>query len=430
MIKGIFNIVEIFRNAALPALLAVVLVGCARDVRTVEYPDVDFYTTETLDIRKIELTDSATVLHFSAVYIPGFWIRLDEGTHIVAGGEKLPCVGSDRLELGKKFYIPENGRDSFSLTFPPVPKGTKSIDFSEERSGDAFRMFGIDLTGRGRKLSLSAVPEEVRRIPDRNEGLPVIRLEKGTSNVNVHFLGYHEGIGKEVHLYVNDLQKGQEQIDIRIDSVSSTASASLDLTGPAEMVITKPVYVDFMAASGETLDVFVDLTAHSYDVRAKHFPETMVGVSRKPSVYFSGSYSALNYYLNNESLDDLPFAPFLAGDGIDYHWNDDEYADAVIARYHAFADSLAAVPAARSVKEYYAGGLKNSTAYAFANADELRTCSFENESGLSPNAPVFHPLNQAAMSRLSAIVDINDSTLLSCMDALSLVQAKARLARQ
>ena len=420
MIKGIFR-------KALPLLAAVVLAGCAHGVKTVEYPDVDFYTTETLDISKIELTDSTTVLHFSAVYIPGFWIRLDEGTHIVAGGEKLPCLGSDRLSLGEKFYIPENGRDTFSLTFPAVPKGTESIDFSEERSGDAFRMFGIDLTGRGRRLSLDSVPVDVLQAPDRNEGLPAVRLESGRTDLNVHFLGYHEGIGREVHLYVNNLVKGQEQIDVRIDSTSCSASVSLDLDGPAEMVLTKPVYLDFMAAAGETVDVFVNLTAHSYDVRKKHFPEAVKDGERRPSVYFGGAYSALNYYLNNESCDDLPFGPFFAGEGIDYRWTDEEYADAVISRYRSFADSLSAVPAARSVKEYYAGGLKNSTIHAFANAAELRLESFENEHGRSVSAPAFRPLDQSSMSRLSEVADINDSTLLSCMDALSLVQAKTRL---
>ena len=419
MIKGIFK-------QALP-LLAAALVGCAQRERIVDYPDVDFYTTETLDIKRIELTDSTTTLHFSAVYIPGFWIRLDEGTHIVADGEKLPCLRSDRLRLGEKFYIPESGRDTFSLTFPAVPKGTESIDFSEERSGDAFRMFGIDLTGKGRRLSIGAVPTGIQCAPDRNEGLPEIRLESGRTEVNIHFLGYHEGVGREAHLYVNNLRKGQEQIDVRIDSASCVASVRLELDGPAEMVLTKPVYVDFMAASAETVDVFVDLTAHSYDVRKKHFPEAVKDGERRPSVYFGGAYSALNYYLNNESCDDLPFGPFLAGEGIDYRWTDDEYAEAVISRYRAFADSLSAVPAARSVKEYYSGGLKNSTIYAFANAAELRLESFENEHGRSVPAPVFRPLSQSVLSRLCEVADINNSTLLACMDALSLVQAKARL---
>lgn len=405
-------------------MLVSIAAGCKRETNVVEYPAVDFYTTETLDINRIELTDSTTVLHFSAVYIPKFWIRLDKGTHIVADGRKLPCIGSDRLALGEKFYIPESGRDTFSLTFPAVPKGTESIDFSEERSGDAFRMFGIDLTGQRKPLSLEAVPQDLLKAPDRDAGLPRIRLEDGTTALNIHLLGYHKGIGRQVHLYVNHLQKGQEELDLQIDTLTGKASASLELNGPAEMIVTKPVYVDFMAAAGENVNIFIDLTAHSYDVRKKHFPEAVEGVAPRPSVYFGGYYSALNHYLNNESCDDLPFAPFLAGEGIDYRWTDEEYADKVIDRYKVFADSLAAVPAARSVKEYYAGGLKTALIHAFANASELRRDSFENENVGGVPAPRFSPLSPESLVRLSEVVDVNDSTLMGCMDAMSYVQAR------
>lgn len=415
------------RIIGLSLLLVAIATGCGREAKIVEYPAVDFYTTETLDISRIELTDSTTVLHFSAVYIPKFWIRLDKGTHIVADCRRLPCIGSDRLALGEKFYIPESGRDTFSLTFPAVPNGTKSIDFSEERSGDAFRMFGIDLTGRRRPLSLASVPKDLLKAPDRDADLPRIRLEDGTTTVNIHFLGYHKGIGREVHLYVNHLQKGQEELDVQIDTLTGEASACLELNGPAEMIVTKPVYVDFMAAAGEPVDIFIDMTAHSYDVRKKHFPEAVEGMEPRPLAYFDGCYSALNYYLNNESRDDLPFAPFLAGEGIDYRWTDEEYADKVIACYNAFADSLAAVPAARSVKEYYAGGLKTALICAFANASELRQDSFENEGGGSVPTPRFPILSPESLARIAEIVDVNDTSLMECMDALSYVTSKGKI---
>ena len=81
------------RIIGLSLLLVSIAAGCKRETNVVEYPAVDFYTTETLDVNRIELTDSTTVLHFSAVYIPKFWIRLDKGTHIVADGRKIPCIG-------------------------------------------------------------------------------------------------------------------------------------------------------------------------------------------------------------------------------------------------------------------------------------------------------------------------------------------------
>ena len=414
----------------LSLLAGLICAGCVHDVDVIEHPLVDFYTTETLDISRIELTDSTTVLHFSVVYIPGFWIRLDKGTHIVVGDEKLPCIGSDRLALGEKFYIPESGRDTFSLTFPDVPKGTENIDFSEERPGDAFRMFGIDLTGHRKPLSLAAVPAELLAAPDREEGLPPVRLEGGTTHVNIHLLGYHKGIGRTARLYVNDIKDGQRRVDVQIDTLTGIASASFELSGPAEMVLTNPVYVDIMAVAGEDVEIFIDLTAHSYDVRKKHFPEAVQGIAPRPSAYFGGYYSALNYYLNNESRDDLPFAPFLAGEGIDCRWSDEEYAGNVIARYRAFADSLAAVPAARSVKEYYAGGLKNALVYAFANAAEMRRDSFENENASGAPVPAFRPLAPESLDCLAEVVDLNDSTLLACMDALSFVQAKSTIAER
>ncbi len=71
-------------------------------------------------------------------------------------------------------------------------------------------MFGIDLTGQRKPLSLAAVPQDLLKAPDRDAGLPRIRLEDGTTALNIHLLGYHKGIGRQVHLYVNHLQKGQE----------------------------------------------------------------------------------------------------------------------------------------------------------------------------------------------------------------------------
>lgn len=87
------------RIIGLSLLLVSIAAGCKRETNVVEYPAVDFYTTEMLDVNRIELTDSITVLHFSAVYIPKFWIRLDKGTHIVADGRKIPCIGIDETSL-------------------------------------------------------------------------------------------------------------------------------------------------------------------------------------------------------------------------------------------------------------------------------------------------------------------------------------------
>lgn len=402
------------------AAALVLMTGCKAGVTVIDYPAADFYTTPTLDIRRVELTDTATVLHFSAVYIPGYWIRLDTGTHITARGAKLPCRRSDRLVLGEKFHIPESGRDTFSLTFPPVPRGTKSIDFSEERSGDAFRILGIDLTGKRKPLDICRmVPAFARMEPDREEGLPPVTMTDGTTTVNVNLLGYHACGGNNVRIYVSHLDSGQEESELTVDSRNARASGSFALHGPAKMVITQPVYVDFMAAPGETVDVYVDLTARSSEIRKRHFPEVAGSLVPRPSAYFRGTYSALNWYLNNEDCDDLPSDPFIMGTGIDSGWSDEEYADNVIRRYRVFADSLAAMPAAASVKEYYAGGLKNALISAFYDAAELRRESYAEAHGYEAVVPDFEQLSPEALEKLKDVVDVRDSSLLACLGAMS-----------
>lgn len=118
------------RIIGLSLLLVSIAAGCKRETNVVEYPAVDFYTTETLDVNRIELTDSTTVLHFSAVYIPKFWIRLDKGTHIVADGRKIPCIGIDRdLTLGRPVHVPdEQGRPLPSGSLIAAVRGTKAED--------------------------------------------------------------------------------------------------------------------------------------------------------------------------------------------------------------------------------------------------------------------------------------------------------------
>lgn len=46
------------RIIGLSLLLVSIAAGCKRETNVVEYPAVDFYTTETLDVNRIELTDS------------------------------------------------------------------------------------------------------------------------------------------------------------------------------------------------------------------------------------------------------------------------------------------------------------------------------------------------------------------------------------
>lgn len=55
---------------SLAAALLLFFASCDRQDKTVEYPLIELANTQTLDIAKVELTDSVTTLHVNAYFTP------------------------------------------------------------------------------------------------------------------------------------------------------------------------------------------------------------------------------------------------------------------------------------------------------------------------------------------------------------------------
>lgn len=127
--------------------------------RVVENPLIGAANTMTLDFPKIELSDTATVLHVDAYFRPHNCIRIDAGTYLLADGQKYMLQGSEGILPDSLFWMPDSGEASFVLKFGPLPRGTKSFDFIESDCDDCFKLYGVDLTGK----------KEYPRYP---EGLP------------------------------------------------------------------------------------------------------------------------------------------------------------------------------------------------------------------------------------------------------------------
>ena len=61
---------HIIKAIALTAATATIAASCSRTVKTVDYPLIETANSTTLDIAKVELSDTATVRHVNARYIP------------------------------------------------------------------------------------------------------------------------------------------------------------------------------------------------------------------------------------------------------------------------------------------------------------------------------------------------------------------------
>ena len=115
--------------------------------KVINHPDIKSGKGETIRIDQIELTDSATILHIHASYIPHYWIQLDKGTSLTSNlGVKCPVLHSEGFPLGEQVYMPESGEMDFTLYFAPLPKDTRWFDFSEgEQVRNGFKIEGVKL---------------------------------------------------------------------------------------------------------------------------------------------------------------------------------------------------------------------------------------------------------------------------------------------
>jgi thiol-disulfide isomerase/thioredoxin len=166
----------------------------------VETPVFDAWSTSTIEIEKIEMTDSATIFHFKAFFPHNQWIRIAKGTFIRESGteEQLTVVKADSIDLDKEFYMPESGETAFVLYFPPLKPDITKIDFIECESEGCFNIWGIHLLP-GEKANVASLKQK-----ECTEALPALEYSAKPAKLSGKFFGYVPSLNKEVSIdYVN-----------------------------------------------------------------------------------------------------------------------------------------------------------------------------------------------------------------------------------
>ena len=138
------------------------LFGCSQKRPSViERPVFEVWNSTTIEIDKIEMSDSATVLYIDAYSKPNNWIRIRSGSYIRENesDEKLLITHSEGINLNEKTNIPESGTISFKLFYPPLKPGITKIDFVEDDCSDCSKIWGIHLLA-GAKIKLDPLPKE------------------------------------------------------------------------------------------------------------------------------------------------------------------------------------------------------------------------------------------------------------------------------
>lgn len=90
--------------------------------RVVKQPPFIARSSSTIEIDRVVVSDTATVLDIKAFFRPHNWIQISNESYLLAdNGEKYPIRSGNGITLGEKFWMPDSGEASFSLIFRYCP---------------------------------------------------------------------------------------------------------------------------------------------------------------------------------------------------------------------------------------------------------------------------------------------------------------------
>lgn len=284
------------------AFLCIVLFAqCTQGPKVIENPVFEVRNSNTLEVDKIVLTDTSTVLYIGAYFTPKNWIRIDSATYIQADGVKYQITGGENIVLNQYHWMPENGIDSFKLIFPVLPKGTKTIDFIESDCDDCFKTWGIDLTGKA-KTPASLLPEGSTDI-DASFALGKPEFKIAKTKITVNFLGIREGyVLSNVNLFSSVSSLTGEQIDIAPQKVTDSQYVFEFDQYMTSYFSIRAAYknVRMFVDPGENVEVYFDLSA-SMRTTSGYNPKKDENIT---FAGFTGKYKSLNNALMQNSMTD------------------------------------------------------------------------------------------------------------------------------
>ena len=253
----------ILRSTLMMLLGAMLLAGCAKDNRIIEKPVFLASNTTSIEVSKVTLTDSTTVLDIFARYIPKYWIKIGPNSFLTDDkGNTYPITTGVGIELGKEFWMPESGEAEFQLVFPRLRNGAKFFDFSEEPEIEGgFKIWGVQL--KGNELPELALPEEIlSRKVDKAAQLEVPELKFGEATIKGKVLDYQSGMPAMVKIIAfNPLVGYDGESEAKIEA-DGTFSYAMPVLGTMRTVVSygeMGVNADIFVAPGQVSEVYLNI---------------------------------------------------------------------------------------------------------------------------------------------------------------------------
>lgn len=224
--------------------------------RIIEQPPFTAWSSTSIEIDKVALSDTATVLHIKAFYRPKNWIRIASGSFLKGSdGELYPLRYGIGITPDQEFWMPESGQAEFKLVFPPLPKDITFINFSEGDTEGAFKIWGIQLDGKLPKLKL---PAEATERTKKLTTLPTPKIEKGKALLEGQILDFEPGMSSNFTIYLRGAVNLKQKVDIKVNDNGQFSSEIPVITTTPATLYTGIEAIDFLLAPGEKTNLFIN----------------------------------------------------------------------------------------------------------------------------------------------------------------------------
>lgn len=281
--------------------LLIVLLYCTTiqaKERVVELPAFDAWSSTSIEIQKIVLSDTATIVYIDAFYRPNMWIKIAKDSYLQADGKQYKILSGIGMEPDKEIWMPESGTYSFQMIFPPLPENTTTVDFTEGDFEGSFSIWGIHLDEKPAFSPLAG-----KKNPKESPVLETPELKSGIATLKGHIAGFRpemklQGSTWAYNPVTGDVDENKISVDNKGDFTLELPLNHISVVNISANFMQTPVYLK----PGETTSVEIN------------FPEICRAQSKlqkdKPSLgekyYFSGALAALNNEVCNGPMRALP----------------------------------------------------------------------------------------------------------------------------
>ena len=254
-------------------LLALPFVAfAAKKVKVWESPKTLYSNTRVITFTKVEFTDTATVVHVNAKFLPNYWIKVNTSCYLTDDlGQKYNITKGIGIELGEEHWMPESGEDNFVVYFQPMKRTPKWFDFSEgPEVEDGWEIYGVHHDRNDLGIT---IPKEWKNVKyNMNDTLEPYRfVADGKVKIKFAVMGMRKGLRTKIMAAIPVFGKS-EWNNISIDfGHEDKGEMNIPMQTPGYIMLhrgTSASMVNVYTVPGDTMEILIDMSA---DNKSKNF---------------------------------------------------------------------------------------------------------------------------------------------------------------